>query len=284
MRWTEKYWDALEQLYWSPSYLGLKSIPKSQWDVTEERVSVPKSMVNMRGALYRRVGPSSEFPQKVRLLEETFNHLFDLTFGILDGEIINDLFCEVLGVAHEGSLRSHGRDLGAIFGQADLYEVSQSDGYFAGDQWSLAVELKFDAATSLDQLAKYVLAFCVERAATKTRKPLALLYISPKTENLLSNAFPFASTALGANMIDVMMAGAKPSVQKALQGREDEVGSVLDDWCIQLVSWEVFAAQMRAHACAFEDTSAAHRTVRGLILGLCEEIEGHPKARLGLAL
>ena len=74
MNWTTKYWDALEQLYWTPKYLGLKSISRSHWQIEGDRVSVPVAMTNANGPLYRRATTARSFATTVRRQEETFNH------------------------------------------------------------------------------------------------------------------------------------------------------------------------------------------------------------------
>jgi hypothetical protein len=44
--WTRKYWEILDHLYWSPHYLGLKSIPQKHWTIDGGRVSIPRMMTN----------------------------------------------------------------------------------------------------------------------------------------------------------------------------------------------------------------------------------------------
>src|SRR5690606_34319423 len=61
MSWTGAYWDLLERLYWSPQYLGLKSIPQDQWTVDGDTVSIPKDLTNKNGPLYRRIRSGDEY-------------------------------------------------------------------------------------------------------------------------------------------------------------------------------------------------------------------------------
>ncbi|MCP4308855.1 MAG: hypothetical protein GY788_29065 [bacterium] len=49
-----KYWDIVDQFFWSPKYLGLRSIPKRHWEVGDGRISVPSDLVNSSGPLYSR--------------------------------------------------------------------------------------------------------------------------------------------------------------------------------------------------------------------------------------
>lgn len=276
MNWTEKYWDALEQLYWTPTYLGLKSIPRRHWEIAGDRVSVPAAMTNPTGPLYRRVTTGKAFSKLVRQHEETFNHIFELTFGILDGEITNDIFCRLLDQQIEGSLRSFGRELGPELGFPKLYDISQPDGFFSGRNWTLAIELKFDAKTSLDQLAKYLLALSIERELNSGRKPVSLVYIAPHPESLLRNAFPFSVDEIGSKDMDVILAGAKPSVLKPLRKIEATAASVLDDLSLSAFSWADMDNVLQAKSASISRNDPESRTVTRLLQGLSSEIRNHP--------
>ena len=49
MTWNQKYWDALDQLYWTPKYLGLSSIPQRKWKREDGLICVPEELVNKSG-------------------------------------------------------------------------------------------------------------------------------------------------------------------------------------------------------------------------------------------
>jgi len=91
MTWTKKYWDIVDQFYWTPNYLGLKSIPREQWTIEDGVVSIPRDMTNPNGPLYRRTRSGDEYWSFVRRQEETFNHIFDLAFAILPGDVVSDV-------------------------------------------------------------------------------------------------------------------------------------------------------------------------------------------------
>ncbi|MDF1718697.1 MAG: hypothetical protein P1U75_18820 [Antarcticimicrobium sp.] len=280
MSWTNKYWDAVEQLYWTPKYLGLKSISKKYWEVSGDRVSVPKEMTNPNGPLYRRVTTGKEFSKLVRHHEETFNHIFELTFGILDGEIINQIFCQLLRESHQDRLKGYGRELGLEFGFPKLYDISQPDSFFVGNNWTIAVELKFDAKTSMDQLAKYLLALTLEREQNSGRKPVHLVYIAPEPEKLLKDAFPFETANVGSHQLARILAESKQSVVAPLLEMEATASSVLDDLAISAVSWRELDQVLHDLAMGFSRNNPEARTVNNLLLGLLEEIRLHPASGL----
>ncbi len=280
MSWTDKYWDAVEQLYWTPKYLGLKSISKKHWEVSENRVSVPKSMTNPNGPLYRRVTNGKDFSKFIRHQEETFNHIFELTFGILDGEIINQIFCQLLGKNHHDRLKGYGRELGLELGFPKLYGISQPDGFFVGNHWTVAVELKFDAKTSMDQLAKYLLALTLEREKNLDRKPVQLVYIAPEPEKLLKDAFPFETANCGSYQLAEILAASKPSVVTPLLDMEATASSVLEDLKISAVSWRDLDRVLSDLAMGYSRQTSEGRTVAGLLRGLLNEMRLHPGSGL----
>ena len=63
MTWNRKYWDILDQLYWTPKYLGLSSISKKKWTVRDGLVCVPAELVNKSGPLYTRGTKSGEMKE-----------------------------------------------------------------------------------------------------------------------------------------------------------------------------------------------------------------------------
>lgn len=276
MNWTQKYWDALEQLYWTPKYLGLKSIPQRFWEVDGDRVSIPSAMTNPDGPLYRRVTTGKAFSKRVRGHEETFNHIFELTFGILDGELTNSIFCDLLNQTIDDTLTSYGRELGPAFGFPKLYDISQPDGYFVGNNWTLGVELKFDAKTSIDQLAKYLLAFTVERIHNRNRKPISLIYISPNPDRLQEEDFCFSFEQIGPSLLDSIFDGARPSVQKHLRNLHTEAAEVLQDLSVQAFSWIQLNNSIERVSANVSKTGPEGRTVTRLLSGLSEEIRNHP--------
>jgi hypothetical protein len=61
MAWNDKYWDIFSNLYWTPRYLGLKSIAQDKWRIDEDRISIPRALVgNKSGPLYTRSRTISE--------------------------------------------------------------------------------------------------------------------------------------------------------------------------------------------------------------------------------
>src|SRR6056297_849245 len=180
MSWTDHYWEAVNEFYWVPSYLGLKSIPRKLWAVHDDRVCIPKELTNPNGPLYRRIIDSSDFPEFVRRQEETFNHIFNLTFSMLPGEVISGIFGELINAGARAdytlTASAHCRQYPWIAGA----NVTTPDALFLAEDSILAVEIKFNAKTSLDSLAKYVSLIAGEVIYGAAQTNMKLLYIFPK--------------------------------------------------------------------------------------------------------
>ena len=44
--WNQTYWDIQDQLYWSPHYLGLKSIPQKLWLRTADHIAATRLCID----------------------------------------------------------------------------------------------------------------------------------------------------------------------------------------------------------------------------------------------
>ena len=94
MSWTSKYWDAVDDFFWTPGYLGLESIGRKYWTIDGDMVSIPKTMTNPKGPLYRRVQSGDDYWNFVPRQEETFNHIFNLAFAVLPGDVADRIEVE----------------------------------------------------------------------------------------------------------------------------------------------------------------------------------------------
>lgn len=81
--WNAKYWDIIDDLYWNPKYLGLKSIPRKKWQISGERVSLALAdIANTSGPLYSRSRKSDDLRDHLRHQEEILNHVFNLALWL----------------------------------------------------------------------------------------------------------------------------------------------------------------------------------------------------------
>ncbi len=277
MSWTDKYWDLVDQLYWSPQYLGLKSIPRRLWTEDEDRVSIPKAMTNSNGPLYRRVRSGEEFWSYVRRQEETFNQIFDLTFAVLPGDVVTEIFSKLTGTDLRQPYECIGRELRTRHFWREHDNITTPDGFFVNEESILAVELKFNAKTSLDQIAKYLLLFVAEEMVLGQRKRLDLLYIfNSDPDSAFKNQVGVNPGLVGEILVDDLLTSVSSKTVKGfLQENVSAFRNVLGKVNVRCIHWQDFAAAMTSFSATLQD-GPGDRTLKRLIDGLVTEIQRHP--------
>lgn len=177
--WPQRYWDIVSELFWVPSYLGLKSIPQKYWIKSKTTVSVPREMTNPSGPLYYRLRSGDEYWDFIRRQEETFNHVFNLAFSIAPGDVIAKIFGALGGAQKAHNYQVPKETIGERYPWMGTANVTTPDAYFIANDSVLAVEIKFNASASLDQLAKYIVLIASEETYGKDCSELFLFYIFP---------------------------------------------------------------------------------------------------------
>jgi hypothetical protein len=212
----------------------------------------------------------------VRRQEETFNHIFDLTFAILPGDVVCDLLDQFTSVGCGHNYESLGRELFDRYSWGNK-NVTAPDGFFVARDSVLAVELKFNAITSLDQLAKYLTLFVVEELFAGKREHLDLLYIFHSNPHAsFTTQTGFAPDEINGNITDTLVdAGKGQFVRKILGDNREAMNDVLERIKIHCISWADFRNALVAFAGELEN-GQGDRTLRRLIDGLATAIAEHP--------
>lgn len=279
--WTSRYWDILEQVFWKPSYIGLKSIPKSTWQIEDGRVSLPKELVNMKSQIYTRKRSRDEYWAFIQRQEETFNHAFDLTLGIMDGQTTVDLFGSLAKLESKKALSGFGRE------QLDRYSflananATQPDGFLTSEEAILMIELKFNAPTSQDQLAKSLALALAEENLTGTRLEVALLYVVPGPDPKLK-----VQRQLGVrldHLPDIPVELAIAEVQNETTRRYLEANKLLLEEMmrrirITAISWSALHSSITDYVDVLGD-GPGNKTLTNLLSGLAEAIGIHPYSK-----
>src|SRR5581483_3977673 len=181
MAWIDKYWDILNNLYWMPRYLGLKSISRDKWRMDGDRISVPRELVQIsNGPLYFRERKFDDLKSYLHEQEEILNHLFDLTFSIAADDVINQMLCRPLGFEDAGPFDSMGREVGRRYGWRHQENVTQQDGFFVSPLSLIGVELKLSSTSWPEQIAKYLALMMWEEQLTGRHDHVGLLFVVPE--------------------------------------------------------------------------------------------------------
>lgn len=277
MSWTDRYWEMVNGFYWVPSYLGLKSIPKKYWQQNSETVTIPQAMINPSGPLYRRVGASKDHPDFVRRQEETFNHIFNLALSIAPGSVISRIFGELTGDHEIYDYKIVSGEVCRQYPWISGANVTSPDSFLLSPESSLAIEIKFNARTSLDQFAKYVALIAGEEVYGKRHERLSLLYIYPSSP---IEKF-YRETSLKPDEIDESKFSLLERSARNLRVRSffaEESGAIRDALSrlqVSCVTWRHVLEKIHAYSRGLGET-CGEQALRTLLDGLSLEIERHP--------
>lgn len=277
MTWTEKYWDAVDLFYWAPQYIGLKSIPQRYWSVEGKSVSIPREMVNPTGPLYRRLRSGEDYWEYVRRQEETFNHVFSLAFAILPGDVIGELLGKFTGAGYGHSYESIGREFRSRYGWGTHVNITTPDALFIAKGSILAVELKFNAKTSLDQLAKYSVLLAAEAGLSEGIASLDLLYIFNRDPIVtFEQQIGFRHDTFCGHHFDSLLGSVTNSaIRQYLKDHEVSVRSILDRININCINWQTVFDALESLSVSLGE-ERGERTLKNLVEGLMVEIARHP--------
>jgi len=238
-------------------------------------------MTNPNGPLYRRVQSGSEYWSFVRRQEETFNHVFNLALSILPGEVIAELFGELAGQPGKYRYELMGPERVGQYPWIAGRNVTSPDAFLVSAESVLAIEIKFNAKTSLDQLAKYVALIAGEEIFGAEHQHLHLLFIFPADgEAKFHKQTSIALDELCEDHFQLLLtATSNVQVRNLFKSNSAAVSAVLSRLKVSCATWaQVARALNQRIACL--GRSAGDNTLRRLLEGLEAEIRAHPQSGL----
>lgn len=278
MPWNDKYWDMIGNIYWTPRFLGFKSIPQKAWRVGEDVVSIPRDYVEgSNGPLYTRARKLANLRAYLNGQEEVLNHFFNLAFSIMPDAIIGRLLCWPLSINDDGPFNSLGRDLALRYGWKPSENVTQPDGFFLTARSLIAVELKLTSTSWPEQLAKYLALMLWEERESGPRSNLGLLFIVPE------NALPahwsrvgLKDAELDPQFIERLSPDKLPRrIADLFKDSPGEVSSICERLRMNVVSWSWLAEELRAIEQSLDSSSVGDQTLIRLLTGFRNQIESH---------
>lgn len=273
MGWDEKYWDALAQLYWTPKYLGLKSIPRSKWETGGGQVAISSELVAACGSLYTRPTSFKQNVHWLHSLEEPLNHLFDLTFSIAADDAVRELLHRPAGIGAVGRIESYGRGLLKRLGVAND-NMTQHDGFFVSPTSILAVELKLGSTTSPMQVLKYLALICLEEKLSGTRPETALIYITPGDAfDTFKQAGVDADGRLPADFLDrIDRSKMSSSLASVVDTQKEALQSLLPRVKLAHCSWNEFVRQVASFTSRLDRSKPGDATLSRLLNGFGDAV------------
>ena len=258
--WVDTYWDLLDTAYWTPRWFGLQS-----------------AMSEGRRTYTRSFQHSKEFSPHIRKLEEPFNVIFELTFAILGPDLNAKFFGKLLG-ADLPPMKLFSRAIKTLYGESATENVMTPDAFLLSTHREspaiLAIENKFNAKTSRDQLAKYLYRMLKEEERSGRDHKLYLLYIfNREPQTALQKGLLGAFKDLAVS--DFMSAGKNQKVYGYLRNNLSRAESALGRLNLFAKTWTSFERQLIAFANSLPEGPTAS-TARNLLMGLATAITAHP--------
>ncbi len=281
MPWTRKYWDAIHELYWVPRYLGLKSIPQKQWTKTSTTVTIPRDLTNPSGPLYRRIQSGAAYETYIRRQEEIFNQIWNIAVAVLPGDVIAELFNPFMGWEANCDYSSHSGTVGQRYAELSDGNVTTPDCLLLSERALLAIEIKFNAHTSLEQVAKYLTVLVSEERLGTARSQLGILYVYPvDARKRFTREAGIPPESIGSSSYErIRDATDHPVVRRYISEHRSAFESAMDRLTIACVTWSDISTCLDAYRIAL-GSGRGDRTLCRLLHGLALEIQEHPLSRV----
>lgn len=162
--WTKYYYDILDFYFWEPQHLGKIKNPKSRYE------------------------NYTDIFNHLEKMEVSLNHQLALFFNIIPEEILDGLLNSIVKNKTKEQFTYESDATTKIIEKSK--DFTQPDFLFQGRHSLLAIEVKIDSVSSLDQLMKYIFLSVLIKKKTKSVKKLNLVYLAKdKFEDIWKQKF-----------------------------------------------------------------------------------------------
>jgi hypothetical protein len=282
MTWSSRYWDVLEQLYWTPKYLGFRSLKAKDLSRQNGFALVPEAFLNESGSLYARERKMNDLMNWLHRQEETLNHVCSLGFSILPDQAIRELFLKYLGFEDQGPFETVGREVRKRYGWSASENVTQQDAFFVSERTALGVELKLGSSSSPEQIAKYAALFLWEELHAGAKEQVGLLFLLPEA-NIERH---WASCGLNESSVDIgfldrIRQRKLPSrIELLFSSHPARLESILSRMRLATISWAAFRDQLSTIRTRLDPSQPGDQTLDRLLIGILAQLEAHRGAGL----
>ncbi len=277
MTWTQTYWDIVDDFYWEPSLVGLKSFPKESWGDDPDFIRIPRSSLVKGGSLYARSGKYKGSLERMRGLEVTLNRIFDIAISVMSDAVVGELLHRNARIDDDGPFVRLGTDIRERYGWS-MENVTQQDGFFVSTRSLLGIEIKLTAPTSRNQVLKYALLMINEERLTGTRSQVGLLFVTPH-ESATSTWKQCGVTVDGMVADDFWSTVVEDELPRALKKEILDDRSRFHEMIARMrfshISWNRFVAACDVLRQGLEETRPGDQTLARILTGLISAIVEH---------
>ncbi len=274
MTWDEKCWGIFNNIYWEMRFAGVKGFKLTSQlaeQLRERDVPVPKG-----DGIYVRVDNDADNTTKLLSQEVVLNHFFNIALDIAGDDVVSQLLCGPLGINDAGPFESYDRDFGSKrFSWPEQANITQPDAFFLSSSTLIAVELKLDSSTRLDQIAKYLAVMHREETYSGTRDNLGLLFIVPEK----SRHSVFSKVGMTGAVIDADLIARLRQVKLSarLRTSPDELETIARRVRLASTSWTELRDRLNQIELQLDARARGDQTLLRLLSGLRAQIEKHGK-------
>lgn len=241
MAWNDKFLDNLEQLYWSPSKLGLHSVKS---EPTEDRsgLVVSRGSVADGGRLYTRSSSFKEWRPRIHRDEELLNQMIEITLGIAPSAFVARAFFAPLGIEDPGPVEVIGREVGTRHAALAPQQYTQHDGFYVAPEAIVGMEMKLGAHTSIEQLLKYCAQIALEEITNGRKKHVGLVYLVPnQSVPRVRRDLALDDPALQKQVWEDLSAHTdKSRLRTLLENHGPKIRDVRERLRLEIITWDTF--------------------------------------------
>lgn len=275
MAWNDKVLDNLEQLYWSPSKLGLQSI-KLQPAAIEPGYLVPADLVSGGRSVYCRRAKSSDWKSSIVQDEEILNQVLEIAFAIAPSSFLEAIFFAPFGLRPKGKIQTIGRESDRRHHSVAPRRFTQHDGFYVSENAVVMMEMKLKATTSVEQYVKYCTLATMEELVSGQQKDLGLIYLVPvkavsKIRKVLRLDDPTGWQKIWSEYSNQ---NTKAPLRRLFDNHKDKIHDVGSRMRVEILTWDDFLRHLTfAHKDAIV---AGNETLENLMAGMIQQIVATP--------
>jgi hypothetical protein len=279
MPWNEKVLDNLEQVYWSPDKIGLKSI-KRQPTPDGAGFFVPKELLAGGKSLYCRGQAYPEWRPTITKKEELLNQVLEIALAIAPSSFVANVFFAPLGIRPTGRIRTIGREVGARHSEFAPVQFTQHDGLYVSDNAIVMMEMKLKARTSVEQYLKYCTLAALEEMVGGKKDHVGMIYLVPTGAVMRTRRDLWLDDPGAMDQIwkDPAKFTDKSPLLRLLANHPEKIRTVGERLVLQIITWDDF---LRAMLQTRDDAVATgNETLENLMQGMIAQIQATPDCGL----
>lgn len=279
MSWNDKVLDNLEQVYWSPDKIGLKSLAR-QTAPDGSSYIIPKEHLAGGKSLYCREAPFVEWRSTITKKEELLNQVIEIALAIAPSSFIAEAFFAPLGIRPSSRIQTIGREILSRHASLAPRQFTQHDGFYVSDNAIVMMEMKLKARTSVEQYLKYCTLAALEETLTDKKDHIGLVYLVPRgsVDRTRKDLRMESGDGMREVWADPTAFTDKSTLMPLLENHMDAIREVGKRLQMTIITWDDFLAALTR--CRDGAVAVGNETLENLMQGMINQILATPDCGL----